>query len=52
MIPSIRIEEHPAGVPGLPIQAIHLYLVYQADLGDEYVIRSGPQHPGSSSAAR
>jgi RTX calcium-binding nonapeptide repeat (4 copies) len=45
MIPSISIEAHPAGFLGIPPGTVHLYLVYRGDLGDEYVIRSGPRHP-------
>lgn len=41
----IRIEQHPVHVLGLPTYAVHLYLVYQADQGDEYVIRAGAEDP-------
>jgi hypothetical protein len=42
----ISIEAHEAGSFGVPIGALHLYLVYE-DLGngEEYVIRSGPENP-------
>ena len=45
MVPRISIEEHPVDVLGLPTWAIHLYLVYEGDLGDEYVLRAGPKKP-------
>lgn len=38
----IYIEEHPLRVVGGVTNTLHLYLVYQADNGDEYVVRSGP----------
>lgn len=37
----IYIEEHPLRVVGGVTNTLHLYLVYQADNGDEYVVRSG-----------
>ncbi len=45
MTPTISIEEHDADFLGLSSGEVHLYLVYRGDLGDEYVIRSGPRHP-------
>lgn len=38
----IFIEEHPLRVVGGITDTLHLYLVYQGDNGDEYVVRSGP----------
>ncbi len=41
-MPTISIEEHPLRIIGGPTNTLHLYLVYTADNGDEYVVRSGP----------
>lgn len=38
----IYIEEHPLRVVGDLTNTLHLYLVYQGDNGEEYVVRSGP----------
>lgn len=43
MAGEIFIEASDVEVLGLPVGALHLYLVFRDSNGDEYVIRSGPQ---------
>jgi hypothetical protein len=46
MAGSIFIEAREANALGLPLGALHLYLVYRAaDTGAEHVIRAGPTSP-------
>lgn len=42
---QIFIEASDVELAGLPVGAVHLYLVYRDTNGEEYVIRSGPERP-------
>src|SRR5689334_13802867 len=45
MAGQIFIEADEAEFAGLPVGAMHLYLVFRDTNGAEYVIRSGPESP-------